>query len=133
MDAIVLAGACRTAIGKFGGALSGVPAAKLGETVVWEALRRANVPPESVDQVLMGCVLTAAQGQNPARQAAVGAGIPVEVPAVTIGNVCGSGLTAVNMAAALIRAGDADIVVAGAHGKHVLAPYALPGARFGYA
>jgi acetyl-CoA C-acetyltransferase len=132
MDAIVLAGACRTAIGKFGGALSGVPAAKLGETVVREALRRANVPPESVDQVLMGCVLTAAQGQNPARQAAVGAGIPVEVPAVTIGNVCGSGLTAVNMAAALIRAGDADIVVAGGMENMSLAPYALPGARFGY-
>ena len=132
MGGIVLAGACRTAIGKMGGTLAGVPVAKLGETVIREALRRANVSTEKVDQVLMGCVLTAAQGQNPTRQAAVGAGIPVETPAVTIGNVCGSGLTAVNMAAALIQAGEADVVVAGGMENMSQAPYALPGARFGY-
>ena len=129
---IVLAGAVRTAIGKMGGALANVPAATLGSIVIKEALKRANVAPDKVDEVLMGCVLQAAQGQNVARQAAVNAGIPIEVPALTLNNVCGSGLKCVNMAAAMIEAGEADIVVAGGMENMSSAPYALTKARFGY-
>ena len=129
---IVLAGAVRTAIGKMGGALANVPAATLGSIVIKEALKRANVAPDQVDEVLMGCVLQAAQGQNVARQAAVNAGIPIEVPALTLNNVCGSGLNCVNMAAAMIEAGEADIVVAGGMENMSSAPYALTKARFGY-
>ena len=129
---IVLAGACRTAIGKMGGALSNVPAATLGAIVIKEALNRANVAPDQVDEVLMGCVLQGALGQNVARQASVNAGIPIEVPALTLNNVCGSGLKCVNMAAAMIEAGEADIVVAGGMENMSSAPYALTKARFGY-
>ncbi len=129
---IVLAGAVRTAIGKMGGALANVPAATLGSIVIKEALKRANVAPDQVDEVLMGCGLQAAQGQNVARQAAVNAGIPIEVPALTLNNVCGSGLKCVNMAAAMIEAGEADIVVAGGMENMSSAPYALTKARFGY-
>lgn len=129
---IVLAGAVRTAIGKMGGALANVPAATLGSIVIKEALKRANVAPDQVDEVLMGCVLQAALGQNVARQAAVNAGIPIEVPALTLNNVCGSGLKCVNMAAAMIEAGEADIVVAGGMENMSSAPYALTKARFGY-
>lgn len=129
---IVLAGAVRTAIGKMGGALSNTPAATLGSIVIKEALSRANVAPEQVDEVLMGCVLQAAQGQNVARQAAIKAGLPIEVPALTVNNVCGSGLKCVNTAAAMIAAGDADIIVAGGMENMSMAPYALPQARFGY-
>lgn len=129
---IVLAGAVRTAIGKMGGALANVPAATLGSIVIKEALKRANVAPYQVDEVLMGCVLQAALGQNVARQAAVNAGIPIEVPALTLNNVCGSGLKCVNMAAAMIEAGEADIVVAGGMENMSSAPYALTKARFGY-
>lgn len=129
---IVLAGAVRTAIGKMGGALANVPAATLGSIVIKEALKRANVVPDQVDEVLMGCVLQAALGQNVARQAAVNAGIPIEVPALTLNNVCGSGLKCVNMAAAMIEAGEADIVVAGGMENMSSAPYALTKARFGY-
>jgi acetyl-CoA C-acetyltransferase len=129
---IVLAGACRTAIGKMGGALSTVPAADLGAVVIKEALKRANVPADEVDLVYMGCVLQGAQGQNVARQASMNAGVPKEVPAVTVNVVCGSGLNAVNLAAALIKAGEADIVVAGGTENMSLAPYALTKARFGY-
>ena len=129
---IVLAGAVRTAIGKMGGALSNTPAATLGSIVIKEALSRANVAPEQVDEVLMGCVLQAAQGQNVARQAALKAGLPIEVPALTLNNVCGSGLKCVNTAAAMIAAGDADIIVAGGMENMSMAPYALPQARFGY-
>lgn len=129
---IVLAGAVRTAIGKMGGALANVPVATLGSIVIKEALKRANVAPDQVDEVLMGCVLQAAQGQNVARQAAVNAGIPIEVPALTLNNVCGSGLKCVNMAAAMIEAGEADIVVAGGMENMSSAPYALTKARFGY-
>ena len=128
----MLAGAVRTAIGKMGGALANVPAATLGSIVIKEALKRANVAPDQVDEVLMGCVLQAAQGQNVARQAAVNAGIPIEVPALTLNNVCGSGLKCVNMAAAMIEAGEADIVVAGGMENMSSAPYALTKARFGY-
>ena len=129
---VVLAGACRTAIGKMGGALSNVPAAELGSIVIKEALNRAGVKPEQVDEVLMGCVIQAGLGQNVARQASIKAGLPAEVPAVTINGVCGSGLNCVNMAAEMIKSGDADIVVAGGMENMSLAPYALPKARFGY-
>ena len=129
---VVLAGACRTAIGKMGGGLSTVPAAELGSIVIREALSRAKVPAEQVDEVLMGCVIQAGQGQNVARQASIKAGVPVEVPAVTINVVCGSGLNCVNMAAEMILAGDADIVVAGGTENMSLAPYAAMQGRYGY-
>ena len=129
---VVLAGAVRTAIGKMGGALSNTPAAELGSIVIKEALNRAGVKPEQVDEVLMGCVIQAGLGQNVARQASIKAGLPIETPAVTLNVVCGSGLNCVNMAADLIKAGEADIVVAGGMENMSMAPYALPNARFGY-
>ena len=129
---VVLAGGCRTAIGKMGGALSTTPAADLGAIVIREALNRAGVPEDQVDQVYMGCVIQAGLGQNVARQASIKAGIPVEAPAMTINIVCGSGLNCVNMAAAMIQAGEADIVVAGGMENMSMAPYALKNARYGY-
>ena len=129
---VVLAGACRTAIGTMGGGLSTTPATELGRIVIVEALKRAGVKPEQVDEVYMGCVIQAGTGQNPARQAAVNAGIPVEVPATTINVLCGSGLHCVNVAAKLIASGDADIIVAGGMENMSMAPYLLPNARFGY-
>lgn len=129
---IVLAGACRTAIGSMGGTLSGVAAADLGALVIKEALNRAGVPAEKVDHVYMGCVIQAGLGQNVARQSSLKAGLPIETPAVTINVVCGSGLNAVNMAAAMIQAGEADIVVAGGTENMSAAPYLLNKARFGY-
>ena len=129
---IVLAGACRTAIGKMGGSLGTTPVKDLGAIVIREALVRAGVPADQVDAVYMGCVLQAAQGQNVARQASIAAGLPVEVPAVTVNIVCGSGLHAVNTAAAMIRAGEADIIVAGGMENMSMAPYALTSARYGY-
>ena len=129
---IVLAGACRTAIGVMGGALSTTPAPELGTIVIKEALKRAGVKPEQVDMVYMGCVIQAGTGQNPARQAAVNAGIPVESPAITINVLCGSGLDCVNTAARMIREGEADIIVAGGIENMSMAPYALQNARFGY-
>ena len=129
---VVLAGACRTAIGTMGGSLSTVPAADLGAIVIKEALNRAGVAADAVDQVYMGCVIQAGLGQNIARQAVIKAGLPIEVPAVTINVVCGSGLNCVNMAAQMIMAGDADIVVAGGMENMSLAPYAVPQARYGY-
>lgn len=129
---VVLAGACRTAIGKMGGALSTVPAAELGSIVIKEALKRANVPAEKVDQVYMGCVIQAGLGQNVARQASLKAGLPIETPAVTINVVCGSGLNSVNLAAQMIENGDADIVVAGGMENMSMAPFAMMKARYGY-
>ena len=129
---VVLAGACRTAIGKMGGALSNTPAAELGSIVIKEALNRAGVKPEQVAEVLMGCVIQAAQGQNVARQASIKAGLPIEVPAVTLNVVCGSGLKCVNEAATMILAGQADIVVAGGMENMSMAPYAIPQGRYGY-
>ena len=129
---VVLAGACRTAVGKMGGVLSTVPAVDLGALVIKEALNRAGVPADQVDEVLMGCVIQAGLGQNVARQASVKAGVPIEVPAETLNNVCGSGLKCVNMAADMIMAGDADVVVAGGMENMSMAPYALMKARFGY-
>ncbi|MDD3413295.1 MAG: acetyl-CoA C-acetyltransferase [Lachnospiraceae bacterium] len=129
---VVLAGACRTAIGTMGGALSTTPAADLGAIVIKEALNRAGVAPEQVDQVYMGCVIQAGLGQNVARQASIKAGLPIEVPAVTMNVVCGSGLNCVNQAAQMIMSGDADIVVAGGMENMSLAPYTIPQARYGY-
>ena len=128
----VLAGAVRTAIGTMGGTLSTTPAADLGAIVIKEALNRAGVKPEQVDQVYMGCVIQAGLGQNVARQATLKAGLPIEVPAVTMNVVCGSGLNCVNQAAQMIMAGDADIVVAGGMENMSMAPYAVPQGRYGY-
>lgn len=132
MSEIVIVSAVRTAVGKFGGTLSTVPAEKLGAIVIQEALHRAGVAPEQVSEVIMGCVLQAGLGQNVARQAAIHAGLPKEVPAFTVNNVCGSGLKSVNLAASLIQSGEAEIVVAGGMENMSAAPYVLPGARFGY-
>ena len=132
MKEIVILSAARTAVGRFGGSLSGIPAEKLGSIAIAEALKRAGVQPEQVSEVLMGCVLQAGQGQNPARQASIHAGIPKEVPAMTVNMVCGSGLRAVNLAAAELLTGEAEIVVAGGMENMSAAPYLLPNARFGY-
>lgn len=129
---VVIAGACRTAIGTMGGSLSTTPAAELGAIVIKEALKRANVPADKVDQVYMGCVIQAGLGQNVARQASIKAGLPVECPAVTINVVCGSGLNSVNQAAQMILAGDADVVVAGGMENMSMAPFAIPNGRYGY-
>ncbi len=129
---VLIAGATRTAVGKMGGALSTVPAAKLGEIVIREALKRSGVPAEEVDMVYMGCVIQAGQGQNVARQASMNAGIPYTTPALTLNVVCGSGLEAVNTGARLIERGEADVVVAGGTENMSLAPYALKKARYGY-
>ncbi len=129
---VVLAGACRTAIGKMGGALSGVAVSQLGAIVIHEALHRAGVSMDLVDHVYMGCVIQAGLGQNVARQASIQAGIPIETPAVTVNVVCGSGLNCVSMAAQMIQAGDADIVVAGGMENMSRAPYAVMNGRFGY-
>ena len=129
---VVLAGACRTPIGKMGGALSTVPATDLGALVIKEALNRAGVKPEQVDHVYMGNVIQAGLGQNPARQASIKAGLPVECPAVSVNVVCGSGLNCVNMAAQMIIAGDADIVVAGGMENMSQGPYAVMNGRYGY-
>lgn len=132
MKKIVLAGACRTAIGKMNGALSNIPAAELGAIVIKEALNRAGVKPEQVDQVYMGCVIQAGQGQNVARQASLKAGLPIETPALTLNVVCGSGLEAVNTAAMMVQTGRADIVVAGGMENMSLAPFAMMKGRNGY-
>lgn len=129
---VVIASACRTAIGTMGGTLSTTPAADLGAIVIKEAVKRAGIKPEDVDQVYMGCVIQANLGQNVARQATLKAGLPIEVPAVTMNVVCGSGLNCVNQAAQMIMAGDADIVVAGGMENMSMAPYAVPQGRYGY-
>ena len=129
---VVLAGACRTAIGVMGGQFANTSAVELGTIVIKEALKRAGVSPDQVDEVYMGNVIMAGNGQNPARQAAVYAGIPNEVPATTINVLCGSGLHCVNLAAKLIAAGDADIIVAGGMENMTMAPYMLRNGRYGY-
>ena len=129
---VVLAGACRTAIGVMGGQFANTSAVELGTIVIKEALKRAGVSPDQVDEVYMGNVIQAGNGQNPARQAAVYAGIPNEVPATTINVLCGSGLHCVNLAAKLIAAGDADIIVAGGMENMTIAPYMLRNGRYGY-
>src|SRR5712691_838906 len=130
-DAVIVSGV-RTAIGTYGGGLAEVPAVKLGEICIRAALQRADLKANQVNEVIMGNVLQAGLGQNPARQAAVNAGLPVEVPAMTINKVCGSGLKAVMLAAQAIKLGDADIVVAGGMESMSQAPYLLEKARFGY-
>jgi len=132
MTDIVIAGALRTAIGKFGGSLARIPAPELGATVIKALLAQHGVAPDRVSEVILGQVLTAASGQNPARQALIKAGIPNAVPAVTINAVCGSGLKAVMLAAQAVRCGDADIVVAGGQENMSAAPHALPGSRDGF-
>ncbi|MBZ4652854.1 MAG: thiolase [Peptococcaceae bacterium] len=132
MREVVIASAVRTAIGSFGGSLADVGAADLGSIVIKEALKRASVAPENVDEVIMGCVLQAGLGQNVTRQAALKAGLPISTPALTINKVCGSGLKAVIMAAQAIMVGDADIIVAGGTENMSQSPYLLPKARFGY-
>ena len=129
---VVLAGACRTAIGVMGGQFANTSAVELGTIVIKEALKRAGVSPDQVDELYMGNVIQAGNGQNPARQAAVYAGIPNEVPATTINVLCGSGLHCVNLAAKLIAAGDADIIVAGGMENMTMAPYMLRNGRYGY-
>ena len=131
MKDIYVINCCRTAIGSFGGTLKGTPAAELGAIVIKEALKRAGIDAEKVDEVMMGNVLTAGLGQNPARQASVKAGVPLSVPSYTIGMVCGSGMKAVIEAARSIAAGDSEIVVAGGMENMSAAPYALPDLRFG--
>ena len=128
----VIVSAVRTPIGTFGGSLAEVPATELGCIVIKEALRRANVAPEQVDEVIMGMILSAGVGQGPARQAAIAAGLPVEVPATTINKLCGSGLKAIALAAGAVLLGDAEIVVAGGMENMSRAPYVLEKARYGY-
>ena len=122
---------CRTAIGSFGGSLKDVPAVKLGSIVAKEALKRGNISPDIVDEVMFGCILTAGLGQNVARQVSLGAGLPVEVPAYTVGMVCGSGMKSVIEAARAIACGDADIILAGGTENMSAAPYSIPSARWG--
>lgn len=129
---VVIVSAARTAIGAFGGMLKDIPAADLGAVVIKEAINRAGITAADVDEVMMGCVLQAGLGQNVARQASIKAGLPIETPAMTVNVVCGSGLRSVNMAAALITAGEADCIVAGGMENMSAAPYAIPQARYGY-
>ncbi len=131
MKEVFLAGLCRTPVGNFGGTLKDIPAVQLGEIVMKEAINRAGIKAEQVDEVFFGCVLGAGLGQNPARQAAVKAGVPVESPATTINKVCGSGLHSVTLAFRAIQAGDAECVLAGGTESMSLAPYILPGMRWG--
>lgn len=131
MREVVIVGAARTPIGSFGGALKSVPVRRLGAIAIKEALNRAGVDPATVDEVIMGNVLQAGLGQNVARQMMMDAGIPKEVPAFTLNKVCGSGLRAVELAAQIIKAEDADIIVAGGAESMSMAPYAVPSARWG--
>jgi len=130
MREVYVVNCCRTAVGSFGGSLKDVPAPEMGAIVIKEALKRANVAPENVDEVMFGCILTAGLGQNVARQASLKAGIPIEVPAYTVGMVCGSGMKSVIEGARSIVAGDADIIVAGGTENMSAAPYSIPAARW---
>ena len=132
MTSVVIVSAVRTAVGKFSGGLAGQSAVSLGAIVIREALERARMDPARVDEVIMGQVLAAGCGQNPARQASLGAGLPEHVPAMTINKVCGSGLKAVALAAQAIAAGDAEVIVAGGQENMSQAPHVLPGSRDGW-
>lgn len=129
---VVLVGACRTPVGTFGGQLKNSKVVDLGALVMQEAMKRAGVSPDQIDEVIFGCVLQAAQGQNVTRQSAIKAGLPETVPSFTINKVCGSGLRSVSLAAQLIKAGDADIIMAGGMENMSMAPFALEKARYGY-
>ena len=131
MKDLYVVSCCRTAVGAFQGSLANTPAADLGAVVVKAALERAGLKPEQVDELMFGCILTAAQGQNPARQVGVKAGLPYSVPAYTVGMVCGSGMKSVIEGARAILAGDADVVVCGGTENMTMAPYAVPSARMG--
>ncbi|TMG87654.1 MAG: acetyl-CoA C-acetyltransferase [Betaproteobacteria bacterium] len=132
MTDIVIAAGLRTAIGKFGGALAKTPAPELGATVIRALLARTHLKPEQISEVILGQVLTAASGQNPARQASIKAGLPASIPAMTINKVCGSGLKAVMLAAQAVHCGDADVVVAGGQENMSAAPHVLLGSRDGF-
>ena len=132
MKEVVILSAARTAIGTFGGSLAGVSPQELGKIVIEEALKRGNVKPEAVDEVIMGCVLQAGLGQNVTRQAVIQAGLPITTPAMTINKVCGSGLRSVSLAAQAIAAGDAEVMVAGGIENMTQAPYLVPKGRYGY-
>ena len=131
MEDVVILAAARSAIGKFGGTLAAIPASSLGAKVVAGLLERSGVNAGQIDEVILGQVLAAGVGQNPARQAAIEAGLPVDVPAMTVNKVCGSGLKAVHLAAQAIRCGDADLIVAGGQENMNLAPHVLPNSRIG--
>jgi len=131
MQDVVIVAATRTAIGAFQGSLANIPAHELGSLVIRSLLERSGVKPDQVDEVILGQVLTAGAGQNPARQAAIGAGLPVEVPSMTINKLCGSGLKSLFLGVQAIRCGDADVVIAGGQESMSLAPYVLPKARTG--
>jgi acetyl-CoA C-acetyltransferase len=131
MEEAVIASAVRTPVGTFGGAFKDVSAPELASKAIQAALERANTQPEEVNEVLLGCILQAGLGQNGARQAAIAAGLPVEVPATTVNMLCGSGLKTVTLAAQMVRAGDADVIVAGGMENMTRAPYLLPTGRFG--
>jgi acetyl-CoA C-acetyltransferase len=132
MNDVVITAALRTAVGKFNGALARVPAAELGAQVIKALLARSGVKPDQVSEVIMGQVLTAGVGQNPARQALIRAGIPDRVPAMTVGKVCGSGMKATHLAAQAIKCGDAEIVIAGGQENMSASPHVLPGSRDGF-
>ena len=128
---VVIASAVRTPVGSYGGAFKNVSAVELGVTAAKEAIKRAGIKPEDVDEAVLGCVLQAGLGQNVARQIVLGAGCPIDVPAMTINKVCGSGLRTVSLAAQMIKAGDADIVLAGGAESMSQAPYLLKEERWG--
>ena len=132
MKDVVIVSACRTAIGKYGGAFKDVSAVELGAVVIEEAIKRAGIAKDAINEVVMGNVLQAGLGQNPARQAMIKVGMPVETPAMTINKVCGSGLRCVSLAAQMIKAGDVDVVVAGGMENMSQAPYLVQKARWGY-
>jgi len=129
---VVIVSACRTPVGTFNGALKDMPVVDIGKIAMEEAIKRAGIKPELVEEVIFGCVIQAAQGQNVARQSMIKAGMPVETTAFTINKVCGSGLRAVSLAAQIIKAGDADVILAGGMENMSGAPYALAKARYGY-
>ena len=131
MQEVVIVAATRTAVGSFQGALANIPAVELGAAVIRRLLQQTGLDPAEVDEVILGQVLTAGAGQNPARQAAIGAGLPHAVPAMTLNKVCGSGLKALHLAAQAIRCGDAEVVIAGGMENMSLAPYVMPAARTG--
>ena len=128
---IIIASACRTPIGNFGGSFSGVSAVNLGSVVIAEAIKRAGIREDMVDEVIMGCILQAGMGQNIARQASIMAGIPVKVPSMTLNMVCGSGLKSVCLAAQALMTGDGDIIIAGGTENMSQAPYLLKEMRWG--
>ncbi len=131
MKEVVIIDAVRTPVGSFGGSLTGIPAVELGTIVVKELIKRTGIDPSQVDELIFGCVLQAGQGQNVARQVLIRSGIPQAVPAMTINKVCASGLRSVSLAAQTIKAGDADIVIAGGTENMSAAPYAINKARWG--